>query len=66
MMTIPDAYDLWEQREQEQQQELDSLPKCDHCDNPIQDEELCDFDGFLICPKCLRNHYMKPVEDYME
>lgn len=63
-MNVPDAYDQFEAHEARQQRWLDSLPKCDHCNDPIQDEELIDFDGFLLCQKCLKNHYTKKTEDY--
>ena len=63
-MSIPDAYDLWKQRERQEQKWLDSRPKCDHCNRPIQDEKLCDFDGTLICFECVENHYTKHTEDY--
>lgn len=63
-MAIPDNYDLWEAHEARQQKLLEALPVCDHCGNPIQDEELIDFDGFLLCQKCLRDHYTKKTEDY--
>ena len=63
-MNIPDNYDLFTSRESRQQKWLDSLPKCDHCYNPIQDEDLIDFDGFLLCQDCLRKHYTKKTEDY--
>lgn len=63
-MNVPDNYDQWEANEARKQRWLDSLPKCDHCNNPIQDEELVDFDGFLICHECLKNHYTKRTDDY--
>ncbi len=45
---------------------LDSLPRCSECDNPIQDEECYEFNGELICKKCLNDNHRKRVEDYVE
>lgn len=50
----------------ERQKELDSLPKCDICGQPIQDEDLYDLDGTLVCEECLNREYKKPVDDYIE
>lgn len=63
-MNVPDNYDQFLSNEARKQQWLDSLPKCDHCNEPIQDEKLIDFDGFLICPDCLKSYYTKNTEDY--
>lgn len=63
-MNVPDNYDQFELNEAKKQRWLDSLPECGYCGKPIQDERLCDFDGYLICPKCLEDHYMKNTEDY--
>lgn len=50
----------------ERQKELDSLPKCDICGEPIQDEDLYDLEGTLVCEECLNREYKKPVDDYIE
>ena len=50
----------------ERQKELDKLPKCDICGEPIQDEDLYDLDGTLVCEECLNREYKKPVDDYIE
>ena len=46
--------------------EMDRLPRCCECEEPIQDEDLYDFDGDLICHYCLINNHRKPVEDYID
>jgi hypothetical protein len=28
-------------------------PRCECCDEHIQDDELYDFDGTIVCPSCL-------------
>lgn len=63
-MNVPDNYDQFQEDEARKQRWLDSRPKCDYCDRPIQDEKLCDFDGVLICLKCVEDHYTKDTEDY--
>ena len=50
----------------ERQKEIDKLPKCDVCGNPIQDEDLYDLDGTLVCEECLNAEYRKSVDDYIE
>lgn len=46
------------------------LPICECCGNPIQDEDVYDFDGDLICEECLldyvRENFRKKTEEYME
>ena len=48
----------------------ESLPTCDCCGEPIQDEDLYDFDGVLICEECVldyvRENFRKKTENYME
>ena len=62
---VPDNYDLWEEHQREQDERLDSLPKCSECGNPIQDDECYEFDGDLICEKCLKANHKVSTENYM-
>ena len=45
-------------------------PKCACCDEHIQDDDLYDFDGDLICPECLHDwlndNYKKQTIDYIQ
>ena len=55
----------------EQQRRLDKLPKCDKCGEPIQDEDLYDFeDGNLICEECvleyINERYKRKTDYYTE
>jgi formylmethanofuran dehydrogenase subunit E len=50
----------------EQQAKLDKLPKCDYCDNPIQDDYCYEINGDVLCEECLNNHFRKWVEDYVD
>ena len=42
---------------------LKSLPKCEHCKDPIQDENYYEFEDALVCEECLTDycnkHYRK-------
>lgn len=50
----------------EKDKQLQKLPKCSHCDEHIQTEELCDIDGTLYCMECFKDNFIKSVEDYIE
>lgn len=58
-----DAYDLWEAHDREQQKKLKQLPKCDYCDEPIEDDFLYEINGEYICEHCLDTYFRKAVED---
>lgn len=60
-MVIPDNYDLWEAHDREQARWLDSLPKCDYCNDPIQDDFYYEINGENICECCLDRFFKKEV-----
>ena len=64
-MNIPDNYDQWLAHERQQERQLAQLPKCDYCNQPIQDEHLFDINGDVMCEKCLIREFRKDVEDYV-
>lgn len=66
MWNIPDALELWERHDAEQEAELKKLPVCDYCRKPIQDDYLFDIEGDIICEGCMKQHFRKRTEDYME
>ena len=53
-------------RDAEEQSFLDKLPKCEYCGHTIMDDYLYDLAGDIMCESCLKEHFRKPVEDYME
>ena len=55
-MHIPDNYDIWEANERRLEQQLASLPVCEHCGNPIQQEDAVCLDGAWYCDDCLKNN----------
>lgn len=63
---IPDYNELHDRYEAERQRELDKLPKCEYCGEPITDDFLYDLDGDILCEECLKRHFRKHVEDYIE
>ena len=48
----------FEKHDAEQERWLQSRPVCSECGEHIQDEELFDIDGDLVCEECLTD-YMK-------
>lgn len=56
-------FDRWDR---DQQKELDSLPWCEHCNEPIQDEDLMDIDGTLYHLECAEREFKRKTEDYIE
>lgn len=51
--------------DREQAKREKQLPKCDYCNQPIQDEHLFDIGGDVMCEKCLIREFRKDVEDYV-
>ena len=53
----------------ERERRLIRFPKCDCCGERIQDDDLFDFDGELICPECLpdwlNESHKKRTVDYI-
>lgn len=64
-MRLPDYHDLWRAHEREREKALERLPKCDECDKPIQEETCFQFNGELVCEKCLRENHRVWTDDYI-
>lgn len=60
-----DPLDDFARHDAEQADALDKLPKCSECEHPIQDEKLYEFDGALICKRCLIDNHEKETEDFV-
>ena len=56
-------FDRWNA---DQEAELARLPRCSECEQPIQDEDCFEFNGELICPRCLEENHKKRTDDYIE
>ena len=60
-------FDAWDG---EREKRLIICPKCSHCDEYIQDDELYDFDGELVCGYCVSDYidekFKKKTNGYME
>lgn len=65
MSYIPDNYDLFRRHDAEQEKELDKLPRCDYCDEPIQDDFYFLINDEVICESCLNRFFRKDVSDYV-
>ena len=66
MPYIPDSSDLFDKYDAERCASLDKLPVCSECDEPIQSEEMYEFNDEYICPECLKDNHRKWVEDFIE
>ena len=65
-MYIPDNYDAFEAHDAEQQEKYDKLPECSHCLEKITDDYAYIIDEECVCEDCLKTHYRKPIEDFIE
>lgn len=61
-----DALDWFYERDRKQAEAEKKLPKCDYCFEPIQDDYLYQIEGEIFCERCMKEHFRKPVEDYVE
>lgn len=60
-MNTPDNYSQWLSHEREQERRLAQLPKCDYCNDPIQDDFYYEINGENICEHCLDQFFRKEV-----
>ena len=65
-MNVPDNYDRWEQHDAEQQAELNKLPKCERCEEPIQDYYCFEIDNALYCDKCMKDLYRVKTDEFID
>ena len=49
-----------------QERWLSRRPVCCECSDPIQGDEIYDFDGKLICPACLVENHFHATEEYID
>ena len=71
MCRTDDPYRDFDRWDRERENSLEKLPKCECCGEPIQDEDLYDFeDGYLICEECvdeyIKERYKKKTVNYVE
>ena len=66
MTYIPDAYDQWRSYEARLQQELERCPRCDLCDEYIQDETLYVIHDTVVCEGCLTREFKRSADDYRD
>ena len=62
---MPDNYDAFIRHESVQQEYLESLPKCDKCDEPIQDDYLFDIGGDIYCEECMNDEFRVCTDKYI-
>ena len=66
MPYCPDNYDAWKKHDQQETDWLNSRPRCEHCGEAIQDEDLFDLEGTLYHIDCAMEEFKKKTEDYIE
>ena len=52
----------FERHDREQAKRLAERPRCDICDQPIQDEHYYLINGDNVCPECLNNEFRKDID----
>lgn len=62
-MSIPDNLDLFEQHDREMEKALSRLPKCDQCEQPIQQEMAVRISGKWYCDSCLDIYFREVVDE---
>ena len=50
-----DNYERWERYNDEQERKLEKLPKCDLCEEPIQEQFAYRINDELICQECIED-----------
>lgn len=50
--------------EREQQEWEDRLPRCERCNEPV-DDYVFDIDGEILCIECMIAKYRRDAEDYL-
>ena len=49
----------------DQDNALKGLPRCCECCEPIQEEQLYEFDGKLYCESCLNLNHRRYTDEFM-
>lgn len=49
----------------EQEKQLKRLPKCEWCNEHIQDDYYYEIADIVICEECLNDEYRKSTDDYL-
>ena len=64
------VFEAVDRREREQEKWLEARPVCDVCEEHIQEDELYNFEGVIVCCQCYLDYvdktYKKNTDDYME
>lgn len=65
-MYLPDYNDLFAEHDAKQAQALAKLQVCAYCGEPIQDDFYYEINDEPICEECLKAHYRKSTDDFIE
>lgn len=63
---IPDYTEQFNRYEAEREAAISHYPKCDYCGERILDEFLFDLEGDIVCEGCMKEHFRKHTEDYID
>ena len=66
MFVTDDPHKDFDRHDAEQTAALEKMPVCCCCDEPIQDDYLCDIDGTIYCLECFDENFIKASEDYIK
>lgn len=66
MFYTDDPLSDFERWDMEQSRQLARCPVCSRCGEPIQEEDLWDFDGDLYHTDCAEIEFKRNTEDYIE
>ena len=56
----------FERHDAQQEKQLEKLPRCNYCNNPVQDDFLYLINDEIICPDCMHDNFRKETEDFYE
>lgn len=59
-----DPLDDFHRWDREQEEALKKLPICHKCRRRIQDDDLYDIEGEVLCESCMKDKYRRSVEEY--
>ena len=66
MWRTDDPLEDFNRKDAEYAEELEKLPTCEYCGHKIEDEYLFDVEGTIICEECMKKHFRKSVEFYVD
>ena len=63
---VPDNLDAFNRHQATQEAQLARMPVCEHCREPIQDDDLFDIGDVLYHEDCARDLFRRSTENYIK